>query len=78
MKLFEESYHSFLLRLWRVRENGIQWRATLEDVQTGDQHGFPNLTALIEFLKASLATELRDETAAEHLSDREDQQAVPK
>jgi hypothetical protein len=44
-------YHSFLLRLWRESEYGA-WRASLENVITGERHGFPNLTSLFAFLQA--------------------------
>jgi hypothetical protein len=44
-------YFSFLLRVWRVRTDGdVVWRATLEDVSTGEKHGFGSLDALIEHL----------------------------
>jgi hypothetical protein len=44
-------YHSFLLRLWRDSEQGA-WRASLENVTTGERHGFANLASLYAFLQA--------------------------
>ena len=59
MKPDQPDYHSYLLRLWLVPDGGEgQWRASLEDFQTGDQQGFKDLPALLGFL-ASL-THLHD------------------
>jgi hypothetical protein len=45
---------AFLLRLWCVRDaDAIQWRASLEDAQTGERQGFANLERLCEFLAQS-------------------------
>ena len=52
MKSTQSNYHSYLLRLWR--ENGPErmiWRASLEDVQTGELRGFENLAALLRYLE---------------------------
>jgi hypothetical protein len=47
-------YMAFLLRLWCVHDaDGIQWRASLEDAQTGERQGFANLERLCEFLAQS-------------------------
>jgi len=46
------NYHSFLLRLWQVHgETGTDWRASLQDVETGELQGFPGLAALIDYLQ---------------------------
>jgi hypothetical protein len=45
-------YLSFLLRLWRETEQG-GWRASLENVMTGERHGFPDLPSLYAFLQAA-------------------------
>ena len=35
------TYHSFLLKLWLVKQNGKQsWLASLEDPHTGEQQHF--------------------------------------
>jgi len=47
-----EEYRSFLLRLWRVRDDGQTWRALLEDVESGERHGFATLEALTAYLRA--------------------------
>lgn len=45
-------YMAFLLRLWAVREADVlQWRASLEDAQTGERRGFADLERLCEFLE---------------------------
>jgi hypothetical protein len=47
-----QNYHSFLLRLWQVQvETGIDWRASLQDVDTGELQGFSGLAALIDYLE---------------------------
>jgi hypothetical protein len=51
MNQVQSNYHSYLLRLWQVKTNGNNWRATLEDVETGDRHGFPSIAALIGYLE---------------------------
>ena len=52
MKLIQNKYHSYLLRLWQVKgDDGPHWRASLEDVQTKELHGFENLVALVAFLE---------------------------
>ena len=51
----EKSYLSYLLRLWRVQtQDQPVWRCSLENVQTGERHGFSNLKALCEFLDETI------------------------
>ncbi len=52
MNQTQKDYHSYLLRLWRVQGDGHHWRASLEDVQTGELHGFPKSADLINYLNA--------------------------
>ena len=45
-------YMAFLLRLWRVDENdGVQWRASLEEPGTGQRRGFADIDRLCAFLE---------------------------
>lgn len=45
-------YRSYLIRLWQVREDaGLTWRATLEDVKTGEQRGFASLEDLFDYIR---------------------------
>jgi hypothetical protein len=45
-------YFSYLLRLWKVRGTGPPvWRASLEDVHTGERIGFADLQGLLKFLE---------------------------
>ena len=55
MKPVQREYHSYLLRLWRVRDDGHHWRASLEDVQTGELCGFADFKALVKYLQALMA-----------------------
>ncbi len=50
--IFEEiGYRSFLLRMWYVKQNDeLNWRASLENPRTGQQHFFATQEALDEFL----------------------------
>lgn len=46
------NYLSFLLRIWRVGQNGKNaWRASLENPHTGERRSFANLKALFDFLR---------------------------
>jgi hypothetical protein len=54
-----QNYHSYLLRLWQV---GVDWRASLEDVETGELQGFAGLAALIDYLeKQTFAKEVEED-----------------
>jgi len=45
-------YMAFLLRLWRVDEvDGVQWRASLEEPNTGERRGFADIDRLCAFLE---------------------------
>lgn len=56
----QTTYFSFLLRLWREGNGGeIAWRASLEDAQSREQHGFADLGALVAFLQAQISRERR-------------------
>ena len=45
-------YYAYLLRLWQVRTAGIwNWRASLEDAQTGSRLGFDSVDALCRYLQ---------------------------
>ena len=60
-----QRYHSFLLRLWQVRENEhTTWRASLESSHTGERWGFADLDALCTFL--------REQTTVLAVTDRPD------
>jgi hypothetical protein len=50
-------YLSYLLRLWRVQEKGIDtWRASLHSPQTGQRVSFRSLEALLAFLRRETGT----------------------
>jgi|GEM_PF-883562 len=49
--LVKTTYHSFLLRIWYVEQNGhFSWRASLEDPHTKQQQFFDCLEDLTLFL----------------------------
>jgi hypothetical protein len=47
----EDEYRAYLLRLWRVQDDVEKWRAQLEEVGTGERHGFGSMEELIAFLE---------------------------
>ena len=53
MSKAEQHYLSYILRLWaETHESDLVWRASLEDVQSGERIGFSGLAGLILFLEA--------------------------
>lgn len=42
-------YDSYLLRIWRGGEQN-QWRWMLQNIRTGEQKGFRDMHALVQFL----------------------------
>ncbi len=55
-------YMAFLLRLWCVTEDeGIVWRASLEDAHTGERRGFADLKSLFAFLTGQTQRVTSDE-----------------
>ena len=51
-------YRAYLLRFWEARsqypDRPTTWRLSLEDPETGQRHGFPDLEALVAFLEAEM------------------------
>jgi hypothetical protein len=47
-------YQSYLLRFWRVGEDGPHWRAMLEDCSTGKRVGFARLDDVFDYLRGRL------------------------
>jgi hypothetical protein len=44
-------YQSYLLRLWRTGAgDAVAWRASVEDIRTGQWHSFASLSAAFSFL----------------------------
>ena len=57
MSKTEQHYLSYILRLWaETHESDLVWRASLEDVQSGERIGFSGLAGLILFLEAKGVT----------------------
>jgi hypothetical protein len=53
----KNSYHSYLLRLWKDGDN-TPWRASLEDPRNGTQLNFAELKQLIVYLEKETGEEL--------------------
>lgn len=66
----QPDYVSFLLRLWRVSDEGntqsnakkTVWRASLENPHTGERQGFASLDEVFDFLRAQTDATLHCET----------------
>jgi hypothetical protein len=50
-------YHSYLLRLWRVKVGEEGWRASLESAQTGERRAFATLEALFDYVRSQTLLE---------------------
>jgi len=50
--MMTDDYRAYLLRLWRVEDGTGQWRARLENIESGEAQGFPSLGKLIEYLQS--------------------------
>ena len=62
MSADDRRYLSFLLRLWRIKQQGCEiWRASLEDPHTGEQHGFASLDLMLAFLMEQIQQSPGDE-----------------
>lgn len=49
-------YLAYLLRLWQVRDKGqVGWRASIENVHTGERRGFASPEELFAFLEARVS-----------------------
>ena len=47
-----QGYLAYLLRMWRVEEDGgVRWRASLEQPSDGEQFVFGSLEAAFDFLQ---------------------------
>ena len=52
MDIENEQYQAYLLRLWLFeRDERWVWRVALENIHTGERHGFASLNALVAFLQ---------------------------
>jgi hypothetical protein len=57
-------YLAYLLRLWQVRDKGqMGWRASTENVSTGEQRGFAGLADLFNFLENESGQAVQDQHA---------------
>ncbi|MCC6569023.1 MAG: hypothetical protein IT315_07280 [Anaerolineales bacterium] len=62
MSIQPERYMAFLLRIWKVSQDG-KWvmRASLENIHTGERHNFSSLEVLITFLRNEALERSADE-----------------
>lgn len=58
MNLDGYEYHSFMLRMWRVKEKGLWvWRSSIQSTESGNVQGFSEPQQLIACLKEMLASD---------------------
>lgn len=68
-----EPYRAYLIRLWKTQRGGVAgYRATAEDVATGECRHFPDLEGLFAFLKANGDAESEDRERPSDLIGQED------
>ena len=65
-----DQYFSYLMRLWRIENDGDAWRVRLENVETGEVLGFASLAKMMEYLQ-SLGREAWEPPAANSMEDSE-------
>jgi hypothetical protein len=53
----QSGYQSYLLRLWRAKEEKEGWRASLHSAQTGRRRLFATLDALFDYVRAQTRSE---------------------
>jgi hypothetical protein len=59
-------YLAYLLRLWQVRDEGqTGWRASVENVHTGERLGFASLTELWAFLEKEIGEAAQSQVVAD-------------
>jgi hypothetical protein len=58
----QQSYISYLLRLWQTKRGGEWvWRASLESPYTDERRSFASLTDLFAFLEQETGHRVRDQ-----------------
>jgi hypothetical protein len=62
MKTTELFYLSYLLRIWREGSHG-EWRASLQNIATGECHSYASPGELFEYLKTQFETPVHPRTA---------------
>jgi hypothetical protein len=66
----QPGYLAYLLRLWRVNDDGKPiWRASLESPHTGERRGFANLELLFAFLEEKTAELAQGEEPAKDIGE---------
>lgn len=61
-------YQSYLLRIWRESTDG-EWRASLQNVVTGECHNFPNLQAMFDYLEQQPTPPLIEKTEIDRFTE---------
>ena len=63
----QRPYLAYLLRLWQTQDKGeIGWRASLENVHTGEKLAFAHLDELVAFLRERIGLAPPAERPVEH------------
>jgi len=68
-----KSYLSYLLRLWQAGTGqAIEWRASLEEVSTGERRAFAGLDALLDYLRQQTRAGSPPEESGRDMDKREE------
>jgi len=68
-----KSYMSYLLRLWQVATGrGVEWRASLEEVSTGERQAFAGLDSLLAYLREQTRAGSPPEESGRDMDKREE------
>ncbi len=63
-------YASYLLRVWQVESDGKRtWRASLENVHTGERHGFASIEMMFTFLQEQMHGQTNYDVSAQVLQE---------
>lgn len=70
----QNTYRSYLLRLWRSEETGLAWRAMLESVrEPGERRYFKDLESLMTYLLMQREDKpLEQSEGSDYRTDRDD------
>lgn len=55
MTYHDETYHAMMLRLWRD-EHADNWRASIQDPHTGENHRFASIEQFCAYLHRKLSS----------------------
>jgi hypothetical protein len=68
----EQTHHTFLVRLWREKDDGnFVWRGSMTDVQSGAKKYFQSIPALAELIARAVGARSKEEGGALQKTDND-------